>query len=138
MPRPAAIIVALLLGAFASAAVPQENRSAVLVGLWEGWRDFTARVHGTLLLIEREGRVVADIAGYAVPVIVRGDSYSFELPDNQGSFRGRKAGRGKEIHGLWFQPPSATSGAMYSSPVTLRRDGGAWRGEVTPLPDRFT
>lgn len=138
MARPAAFVVALLLGAFASTAIPQENRSAALIGLWEAWRDFTAKVHGSLLLIEREGRVVADVAGYAVPVIVRGDSYAFELPDNQGSFRGHKAERGQEIHGFWFQPPSTTSGAMYSSPVTLRKDGGAWRGEVTPLPDRFT
>src|SRR5258705_1308010 len=105
MARPHAVIAALLLGAFASVAIPQENRSATLVGLWKAWRDFTAEVHGTLLLIEREGRVVADIAGYVVPVVVRGESYTFELPDNKGSFRGHKAKHGQEIHGFWFQPP---------------------------------
>src|SRR6478672_9678687 len=135
--RISVIATSLALGAFTSAAIPQENRSAVLVGLWQATRNFTADVRGTLLLIERQGRVVADVAGYVVPVLVREGTYAFELPDNKGSFRGHTAQGGREIHGFWFQPPSASS-ALFSSPVTLRKDGPSWRGEVTPLPDRYT
>ena len=136
--RISVIATSLALGAFTSAAIPQENRSAVLVGLWQATRNFTADVRGTLLLIERQGRVVADVAGYVVPVLVRESTYTFELPDNNGSFRGHKAQGGREIHGFWFQPPAATNSALYSSPVTLKKDGASWRGEVTPLADRFT
>jgi hypothetical protein len=136
--RISVIATSLALGAFTSAAIPQENRSAVLVGLWQATRNFTADVRGTLLLIERQGRVVADVAGYVVPVLVREGTYAFELPDNNGSFRGHKAQGGREIHGFWFQPPAATNTALYSSPVTLKKDGASWRGEVTPLADRFT
>ena len=97
--RISVIATSLALGAFTSAAIPQENRSAVLVGLWQATRNFTADVRGTLLLIERQGRVVADVAGYVVPVLVREGTYAFELPDNNGSFRGHKAQGGREIHG---------------------------------------
>lgn len=136
MARSAALILALLLGAFAGVAIPQENRSATLVGLWKAWRDFAAEVHGTLLLIERQGRVVVDVAGFVVPVVVRDGSYSFELPGQKGSFRGKKTGA--EIHGFWMQPPAVTNGTSYSSAMTLRRDSEGWRGEVKPLEDPFT
>jgi hypothetical protein len=137
MPRRASLVIAsLLAGLFASAAVPQENRSAALVGIWEAVRTFADEVHGTLLLVERQGRLVADIAGFVVPVLVRDGHYSFELPDKKGSFRGQR--KGEEIQGFWMQPPTATSNTLYSSSVTLRKDGSLWRGEVKPFFDRFT
>src|SRR5436190_11551929 len=94
----------LAAGVFASAAVPYDNRSAALVGLWEAVRTFRTDVEGTLLLVERQGRLVADIAGFVVPVLVRDDSYSFELPDRKGMFRGRRQEKTGEIHGFWMQP----------------------------------
>ena len=137
MSRRARVIAAsLLAGLFASTAIPQENRSAALVGIWEAVRTFAAEIHGTLLLVERQGRLVADIAGFVVPVLVRDGHYSFELPDKKGSFRGQR--KGEEIHGFWMQPPTATSQTIYASPVTLRKDDGSWQGEVKPFVDRFS
>jgi len=128
----------LAAGVFASAAVPYDNRSAALVGLWEAVRTFKTDVEGTLLLVERQGRLVADIAGFVVPVLVRDDSYSFELPDRKGTFRGRRQEKTGEIHGFWMQPPTATSSTLYSSNVTLSKDGAGWRGELKPFVDRFS
>ena len=128
--------IGLLALAMASCAVAQV-RSPDFVGLWEAKRHFGPEVRGTLVLVPREGGLVADIGGYSVPVKVNGRDHAFELPGNLGSFRGRVSPSGQEIFGFWTQPPSAISG-IFGSQVTLRRDRDTWRGEVTPLELPFT
>jgi len=99
-------------------------------------RVFGPRIEGTLLLRDRSGALVADIAGFEIPVKVGGDAYAFALPDEKGSFRGRRVGT--VITGFWTQERTVTGGVRFATPVTLRRDGASWRGEVTPAEDRFS
>src|SRR5258706_14277534 len=113
-----ASIFALFLAAILAVA---HSRDLDLAGLWEAKRDFGPEVRGLLTLMPRDGGVVADIAGYAVPVRVSGRERAFELPDGRGAFRGKVMGG--EIHGFWIQSPSPISGLPYSTPVTLRKAG---------------
>ncbi len=115
------------------AAPAQHANPPNLEGLWAA-RSMNAPVHGPLVVIDRGGALSADIAGFRVPVRVAGRSLSFELPDGKGNFRGTR--QGKDIAGQWLQGMTASSGARFSTPVTLRADGaGRWRGEIVPLDD---
>ena len=126
-----ALAGALLLGGAAHSQVLPN-----LEGLWAA-RSIRTPVRGTLLVIERGGTTSADLAGFVVPVQKSGQSLRFELPDGQGSFRGRRFGT--EIRGQWIQGRTVTAGARVSRPVTLKPDGpGRWRGEIMPLDDRTT
>ena len=126
-----ALACALLLGGAAHSQVLPN-----LEGLWAA-RSIRTPVRGTLLVFERGGTTSADLAGFVVPVQKSGQSLRFELPDGQGSFRGRRFGT--EIRGQWIQGRTVTAGARVSRPVTLKPDGpGRWRGEIMPLDDRTT
>ena len=126
-------IAALALGASASAQGPAAPK---LEGLWVA-RSVNAPVRGTLFIIERNGSLSADLAGFAVPVNATSTALSFDLPDGKGSFRGKRVG--KEIRGQWIQARLASVGARFSTPVTLHPDGaGRWRGEIVPLDDQMT
>ncbi len=107
-----------------------------LEGLWAA-RNLRAPVSGSLLVIERGETTIADLAGFIVPVLRSGQLLRFDLPDGQGSFRGRRVG--DEIRGQWIQARTVTAGARVSTPVTLRQAGpDRWRGEIVPLVDRTT
>ncbi|HJT18533.1 MAG TPA: serine hydrolase, partial [Thermoanaerobaculia bacterium] len=104
---------------------------ASLDGLWAARRDFVP-VHGTLRLTSDR----AEIAGRAAPLTIAGDTISFELPDHEGAFRGRR--RGERIVGHWIQPPTVWGGAEYATPVMLTKLGSIWSGEVRPIADHMT
>lgn len=126
-----AVAGAVLLAPVASAQV-----SPSLEGLWVA-RSINAPLRGPLLIIDQGGSLSADFAGFSLPVQGSGQSLRFDLPDAQGSFRGIRSG--KEIRGQWIQGRTASSGARFSTPLTLRPDGpGRWRGEVMPLGDQMT
>lgn len=128
--------VTIALGLLSDPVAAQGPATPDLVGLWEAARTFGPAVQGTLLLVERDGRLSADIAGFAVPVGIRGGEYTFELPDHHGAFRGHR--RGNEIRGFWVQPLTFNSGTKFATPLTLKRAGAAWRAEVKALEDRFS
>ena len=119
-------------------ALAQATADADLIGLWEARRQFGPEVRGQLVLIPREGGLVADIAGFAVPVVSSGDTIRFELPDRKGTFRAGRATPGQDIAGFWIQPRTAISGLTHATPVTLRWAAGRWRGEVRPLEQAFS
>ena len=129
-------ILTCALMMLSGAAVSQTSTAPSIEGLWVA-SSRNAPVRGTLLIIERGGAWSADIAGFQLPVRANGKAISFELPDGKGGFRGIDSG--KEIRGQWIQGMTASSGARFSTPVTLRADGaGRWRGEVVPLEDQMT
>jgi CubicO group peptidase (beta-lactamase class C family) len=126
-----------IFGLFLAATLAVAHaRDPDLVGLWEAKRSFGPEVRGTLTLVTRESIVVADIAGYVVPTRMSGRERAFELPDGRGAFRGKVVG--DEIHGFWIQPTSPLSGLPYSTPVTLKKAGDGWRGEVAPLDQLYS
>ena len=121
----------------ATAAPAQVRDEAGLEGLWAAKHRYGPSVSGTLRLVQRDGQLVAEIAGLAAPVRRQGDRFSFELPDEKGSFRGVR--RGAAIEGQWIQERTVTSNARYATPLLLRADGrGQWRGEVVALVDEMT
>lgn len=108
-----------------------------LVGLWRAKRVFGPELSGPLT-IAREGKGwLAEIAGRTATVRADGERLSFELPAQDGAFRGRV--RGNRIIGHWIQPRTTTNGTRYAIPVTLEPlRPGRWRGTVVPLEDSFT
>lgn len=109
-----------------------------LVGLWEAKKHFGPEVRGELVLVPRDGGLVAEIAGFSVPAETSGQGVAFTLPDGHGAFRARAAKPGQPMHGFWIQPRSPTSGLSYATPITLRMVHDVWRGEVQPLEQTFT
>ena len=109
-----------------------------LAGLWKAQRWFGPFVRGTLTIQKRGEAYSADIAGLSVAVRRVKDELFFELPDSQGSFRGRFEGNGSII-GHWISPPYVGYGFQYASPVHFKMDGTTrWSGQVVPLNDTFT
>jgi CubicO group peptidase (beta-lactamase class C family) len=109
-----------------------------LVGLWRARRFFGPEIRGPLT-IERDGEAWrAEIAGRAAMATLRADRYSFELPDGEGAFRGRRVK--DRIVGHWIQPRTVSGGGYpFATPVTLLPQGaGRWRGQVAPLDDAMT
>jgi CubicO group peptidase (beta-lactamase class C family) len=106
-------------------------------GLWTARQRYGPDVQGSLLILQQDGELRADIGGFSVPVHRQGSSLEFTLPDGKGRFRGLLSG--KDIVGQWIQPTTVSSGSQYSIPVQLRADGRErWRGEIVPLADRMT
>lgn len=127
----------LALALLPAAAATQNADRSGLEGLWAAHARYGPDVRGTLLILERGSGLVADVAGYSVPVLQQGRSLAFELPDGKGSFRGIRSDAG--IDGQWIQPVTVGGGARYATPLLLKADGrGRWRGEIAPLDDHMT
>lgn len=108
-----------------------------LDGLWVAKERYGPDIRGTLMLRSRDGVLVAEIAGFTVPVRQQGNSFAFELPDGKGSFRGIRSGAA--IDGHWIQPVTVEGGARFATPIVLRADvRGRWTGEVVPRDDHMT
>jgi CubicO group peptidase (beta-lactamase class C family) len=94
-------------------------------------------VRGTLMIFPRATGLVADMAGFSAPVKQQGSKLSFDLPDDQGSFRGERLG--DRIEGQWIQAATVRGGARYATPLVLRTNGdGRWSGNVAPRDDHMT
>ena len=133
------MILAALAGAsiLAAAAPAQSPAPASLEGLWVGKNVYGPEVSGPLMLVPRGNALVAEIAGYSVPVRQQGKSLAFDLPDSKGSFRGVRSGR--TIEGQWIQDVTVEAGARYATPLVLRPDArGRWTGRVEPRGDQMT
>ncbi len=131
--RPMWITLLLIVAAFtATAAVAADD----LEGLWKAKRWFGPFARG-LLVIQRTGETyTAEMMGRTVPVRVEQGELSFDLPNGQGSFRGRLQAGGA-LRGHWVQP--ITINGRYASPVHLQPEGtNRWSGQVIPYEDTFT
>ena len=131
--------------AFAAAAAlvlawrtaPAQQGAPDLTGLWAAQVRFGPDIRGPLLLLRHGTTWRADIAGFSLPVQADRGELAFELPDGEGSFRGRVSGA--EIVGQWIGSVSRNSGMRYATPVVLRRYGpNRWRAHLRPLDDGFT
>src|SRR5436309_12335719 len=110
----------VIIAAFPAAANAPSAWTDELAGLWKAKRWFGPFARGPLV-IERTGATyTAEMIGRTLPIHVDRDELSFELPNGQGSFRG-KLQAGGAILGHWY-PPSSVSG-KYASPVHLKPEG---------------
>ena len=129
----------LLLVAQASAATAAPTASAdELAGLWKAKRWFGPFARGPLV-IQRTGETyTAEMIGRILPVRMDKSELSFDLPNGQGSFRG-KLQAGGAILGQWVPPNALGMLLKYVSPVQLKPDGpDRWSGQVVPFEDTFT
>lgn len=111
-----------------------------LTGLWRAQRWFGPAARGTLIIQRKVSTYTADMMGRIMPVRSHNNELSFDLPGDEGSFRG-KIQKGSSIQGHWFPPSSHALlvGFRFASPVTLTPDGPErWKGTVTPFEDSFT
>lgn len=130
-------VVVILAAALTAGVSAQPAAQPSLDGLWAARVRYGPDVQGHLIILRRGDGLVADLAGFSVPVQVEGQRLSFSLPDGRGDFRGHR--RGRDIGGFWVQPATAGIGRRFATPVTLSADGGErWRGEIVPLADRVT
>lgn len=119
--------------------IPPRPQAESLAGLWGVERTFGPAVSGTLTIDGRTDAWRAVIDGFAVAVVRDADQVRFELPDDQGAFRGRIEPAGHEVVGQWIQPPGVVHWNRYATPVVLAAAGpGVWHGEVAPLPDTLS
>ncbi|HEU4562645.1 MAG TPA: serine hydrolase [Longimicrobium sp.] len=131
------VVTAALLAACAVPATGAPAQAGAqadsLVGLWKAKRRFGPDARGPLLITRSGAGYTADLAGFSVPVRVSGGELSFELPNREGSFRGKPV-EGGALRGIWISPASGSA-----TPVTLSpRGSGQWAGEVVPLDDHQT
>ncbi|HEY6661601.1 MAG TPA: serine hydrolase domain-containing protein [Sphingomicrobium sp.] len=125
---------ALLLGSADAAA--QTPPAPDLAGLWVAKARYGPDIRGPLMIRAGAGGLVADIAGFTMPVTQRGKMLSFELPGGKARFRGARAGTA--IEGQWIQTPK-DGGVLFATPLVLRADGrGRWSGEVAPMDTHRT
>ncbi|HSA56098.1 MAG TPA: serine hydrolase, partial [Gemmatimonadaceae bacterium] len=131
--------VALTLAAARGVAqAPPED----VTGLWYAKLRFGPDVQGRLVLDRVNGAWRASLAGRSATVRMQGDSVTFELPGNAGTFRGRMrrgpASPGRTapdsvIAGWWGYPTRSTA------PLTLTSCGtSCFEGDVVALEDAFT
>ncbi|QSQ13311.1 serine hydrolase domain-containing protein [Myxococcus landrumensis] len=133
------ILWATLGSAHAAAVVPPAPLEEKLVGVWGSERVLGPEVRGELTLVRSANAWRARIAGYEVQARVEGKKVSILLPGGQGELRGTLAEDGQRITGHWIQPRVLMSGMTFATPVVLRAlQPGVWRGDVSPLEDRFS
>ena len=140
----AAIVLSLIaispISAIAqTAATPTTDE---FVGLWKAKRRFGPDARGPLLIQKNGATYSADVMGRRLPVRFDNAELKVDLPDNQGSFRGKF--EGKNILGHWWRPSTPVNGfgrptPVSLSPILLRADGvNRWRGDINPVEDTFT
>ncbi len=138
--RIAAITIALLL---VSASLLAETTGSAneLAGLWKAKKRFGPDARGTLVLQRSGSAWTADMAGRIVPVSIANGELTFSLPDNGGTFHGKRDDQGV-IRGHWLRPGTQVywrTTPVGASLVVLRPDGpNRWRGNVDPIEDTFT
>ncbi|MEO7725502.1 MAG: serine hydrolase [Chthoniobacterales bacterium] len=112
--------------------------AAKLEGLWKAKRRFGPDARGTLIIQRNGSASTADMMGRTLPVHEEKGELAFDLPDGQGSFRGKletKSG----ISGHWLRPGTTVNNSRYASAVVLKSEGAnRWSGQVDPLEDDFT
>jgi CubicO group peptidase (beta-lactamase class C family) len=109
-----------------------------LSGLWKAQKWFGPDTRGPVI-IRRAGAVYsADMLGRLLSVRMDKDELVFDLPDGQGTFRGKFDGKG-EILGHWQRPGSPVNNGQSISPVRLRAESpDRWLGDVVSMQDKFT
>jgi CubicO group peptidase (beta-lactamase class C family) len=133
-----AVVSAALSGTAQQPAQTQPGNVNELAGLWKAQRWFGPVARGPLVIRRNGSSYTADMVGRTVPVRLERGELFFELPNNQGRFRGRLQDNGA-IFGFWF-PANSPTGMVRTSPVTLRAAGrNLWTGRVAPArEDTFT
>jgi CubicO group peptidase (beta-lactamase class C family) len=114
--------------------------AADLTGLWQARHlNNTQAMYGPLLISRVGTAWRAQIAGAVTEATNNRGRIHFAFGASGGSFTGVMDSHQRAITGHWLQVPTADSGNLYASPVTLQHiSKTSWRGIVKPLYDPFT
>ena len=137
------VLIAIAIGPAAPAqttTTPQAP-SDKLVGLWKAKKRFGPDARGTLVIRKDGSAYAANMMGRTLPVRSEAGELIFELPGDQGVFRGRLQGR--EIRGFWLRPGTPVSGfgekfAAITPVILTSAVPGTFTGTVDPAEDTFT
>jgi CubicO group peptidase (beta-lactamase class C family) len=138
----ASVLIPLFMSSGVRLSTAQSNSVQELAGLWKAKKRFGPDARGPLIIQKDGAAYIADMVGRRVPVHMDQGELTFDLPDNQGTFRGKL--EGKNILGHWFRPGTLVNGGdptllVAASPVLLKPDGpNRWSDIVVPLQDEFT
>jgi CubicO group peptidase (beta-lactamase class C family) len=134
-----AIVAALAAALLVTAQLAAQTKPGSvdeLAGLWKAQRSFGPFARGPLVIQRIGSSYTADMLGRTIAVRVDAGELSFELPDRQGTFKGRL--RGRDIAGYWL-PPNSPTGFQRAAPVVLLAENSTrWSGQVVPADDIFT
>ncbi|MEM8712753.1 MAG: hypothetical protein AAGG01_17515, partial [Planctomycetota bacterium] len=121
----------------AQEAAPAEFELAQMAGVWGVETVFGPEVQGSLILRKEGDGWTADLQGHVASVTTSGHEWSFDLPGEKGSFRGRA--HDGALRGFWYQPKGTVFGSRYATPVELTRVASdVWLGDVIPHPERIS
>jgi CubicO group peptidase (beta-lactamase class C family) len=136
----AVVVAAFVMALPGTAQQPAQTKGGSvdeLAGLWKAQRWFGPVARGPVIIRRTSSSYTADMLGRTLPVRVERGELSFELPNSQGTFRG-KLQDGGPIFGFWF-PANSPTGMVRLEPVTLRAlRPNLWIGHVAPPEDTFT
>lgn len=120
-------------------AVPPIASAEPLVGVWGAERVFADPLAGAFSIVEREGKLVASIAGRKAAVTRNGSSVQLNLPRGQGSYRGKFSKDEAQITGHWIQAAGTIEDYQFASPADLSRTAdGVWSGTVNPFHEQLS
>ena len=138
----ATVLISLSVSSGVRLSTAQSNSAQELVGLWKAKKRFGPDARGPLIIEKHGATYLADMMGRRIQARTDQGELTFDLPDNQGTFRGKF--EAKNILGHWFQPGTLVNGGdpttlVEATPVLLHPDGpNRWSGIVVPLQDEFT
>lgn len=125
-----------LLGVASSAGAQTPPASPSLAGLWYNQVVFAPDLEGALTVRRSGGHWRATIRDIDAPDTGAGRELRFRFGE-RGEFRGTL--RGGVIEGFWIgQQTQNGSSQRFTTPLTLRRNGQAWSGNVVGAPDTLT
>src|SRR3954468_9618917 len=133
-------VVALTALSLSPSDVPgQSQASDPLVGIWAGETAVAPVLRGELVVTRNGADWRASIGTLSTTFRPSGDSIRFSLGGDLGIFRGAISTGAAMIDGWWIQHTGVVYGNPMASTVTLRRTGpDSWRGEVTPVEEKYT
>lgn len=134
-------LISVSVSAQTATPTPSLKGADELVGLWKAKKRFGPDARGPVIVQKDRAAYIADFAGRRMPVRIEKDEFIFELPNNQGMFRGKL--EGKNITGHWFRPGTVVNGYgqmfVSASLVVLKPTGSdRWSGTIDPIQDEFT
>jgi hypothetical protein len=110
-----------------------------LVGIWAGGTAVAPVLGGELVVTRTGSDWRATIGSVSTTFRPNADSIRFSLAGKLGVFRGAISKGAGTIDGWWIQLTSLVYGNPMATTVTLRRTGpDSWRGEVTPVEEKYT
>ena len=136
MLKSVAALLSLVAPTYTSAQTPLPDP---LIGIWASEITPAPVLHGALVIMRTGPDWRATLGSVSTTFRPSGDSIRFSLADSLGTFRGVLGKGATTIEGWWIQPTGVVFANPMASTLTLRRTGpDSWRGDVVPVPEKYS